>query len=238
MKNFANQMKVNDANDVLSNVYVSNRRGVNKSFEETEFNKSFKINGHDYEFNMDSTDDRPERIIRAFFAATAVQLSKLKKADEESAVAITLQGIDGELLFTSIVKYNANTENPSEPGDWDVAFSFYKEDLAELEKTRKVKKYLYNDISFFTTFDRVARETMAIQFSQERFIFDACLLTINTLRQIIEAEANNGDNEIILPGFFIASSEVVDGEIHVGIAPDGHLKEIVKDDAALDTISY
>ena len=112
--------------------------------------------------------------------------------------------------------------------------TFNEEDLNELEKTKKVKKLLYGDTPFRVVFDKVAYDIGSIQFTQERYMYDACILTVDTLVSVLDAEAVAGEIvDIELPGYFKASVSVEDGEKVFAITPDGHQKSIIKDDGAL-----
>ena len=208
----------------------------NKSVEDTELHHAFVVNADSMGYSF-GDDDRPQRIVKSFFAASAAYLSKAKVPNEDEATALVLTDVAGNFKFAGIVKYNLNKENPDEPGNWDYVLTFNENDLTEVENTRKVKKLLYGDQAFHSLFDKIAYDIASIQFEQERYMYDACLLTIDTLIQVLDNEAQ--PNEVVdieMPGYFVASVGVEDGEKVFTITPDGHMKAIIKDDSALEVM--
>ncbi len=209
---------------------------ANKSVEDTELHHAFVVNADSMGYSF-GDDDRPQRIVKSFFAASAAYLSKAKVPNEDEATALVLTDVAGNFKFAGIVKYNLNKENPDEPGNWDYVLTFNENDLTEVENTRKVKKLLYGDQAFHSLFDKIAYDIASIQFEQERYMYDACLLTIDTLIQVLDNEAQ--PNEVVdieMPGYFVASVGVEDGEKVFTITPDGHMKAIIKDDSALEVM--
>ena len=203
-----------------------------KSMEETEMHSQFVVNANAMGYSFDN-DDRPERIIKSFIASTSAYLSKNKIDKEDEAVALVLTDVSGNFKFAGIVEYHAN-DTAEDPGNWSYVMTFNEEDLNELEKTKKVKKLLYGDTPFRVVFDKVAYDIGSIQFTQERYMYDACILTVDTLVSVLDAEAVAGEIvDIELPGYFKASVSVEDGEKVFAITPDGHQKSIIKDDGAL-----
>ena len=66
-------------------------------------------------------------------------------------------------------------------------------------------------------------------------MFDACILVVDTLVQVLDREAKDGEVvDVELPGYFTASVSVEGGEKVFALTPDGHQKEIIKDDSVLE----
>lgn len=207
---------------------------ANKSCEETEFHQAFVVNANNIGY-MFGDDDRPERILKSFFAATAAYLSRMKVSKVDEATAMVLTDVSGNFKFGAIVEYHENDENPDEPGNWSFVMTFNEEDITALEAKKTVKKLLYSGETFKSVFDKVAYDIGAIEFQHEAYMYDACLLVIDTLIQILDREADPNDVvDIECPGYFTASVSVEFGEKVFAITPDGHLKAIIKDDIALE----
>lgn len=233
MYNKMNELKTMVRCDgVAMNVYSSQ---ANKDYSETEFHNAFIVNSNAYGYTFGKgDDDRPERVAKAFFAATAAYLSKVKVSKADEAVALVLTDLAGNFKFAGIVEYHEN-ENPEEPGNWSFVLTFNEDDVKDLEKRKSVKKYLYGGESFKSVFDKVSYDIAAIEFQHEAYMFDACVIVIDTLKQILDREAK--ENEVVdieFPGYFTASVSIEGGEKVFAITPDGHLKEIIKDDIALE----
>ena len=208
--------------------------GATKTYEETEMHQAFVVNANSAGYTF-GDDDRPERIIKAFFAASAAYLSKVKVSKADEAVALILTDVAGNFKFAGIVEYHENKDNPDEPGNWSYVMTFDSATIDNLEKSKGLKKLLYSSDGFNAVFDKVAYDIAAIQFMHQSYIYDACELVIDTLIQVLDREAKEDEVvDIELPGYFTASVSVEDGEKIFAITPDGHMKQVIKDDTALD----
>ena len=216
-------------------VAVSGINGACKTIEETEFRQAMVINGDATGYTFDKDDDRPERIVKTFFAAVSVFLSKVKKAAADEAAAIVLQDAVGTLMFGAVIEYVPNTTNPDEPGSWEYWMTFDDKDIQDIEKTKKVKRYTTGDDAFKSVFDKCSYDVGGIAFDRDVYISDGCSLSVNTITQILDHEAVEGETVTLeMPGYFMATVEVENGEKVFRIAPDGHMKELVKSDVTLD----
>lgn len=208
--------------------------GAAKTYDETEMHQAFVVNANSIGYTF-GDDDRPERIVKAFFASSAAYLSKVKVSKADEAVALVLVDVTGNFKFAGIVEYHENKDNPDEPGNWSYVMTFDKKTLDTLEKHKTVKKFLYSADAFKAVFDKVSYDVAALQFQHQTYMFDACLLVIDTLLQVLDREAKEDEIvDIEMPGYFTASVSVEDGEKVFAITPDGHMKQVIKDDTELD----
>ena len=211
-----------------------NTMGATKTFEETEMHQAFVVNANSIGYTF-GDDNRPERITKGFFAASAAYLSKVKVSKADEAVALVLTDVAGNFKFAGIVEYHENKENPDEPGNWSYVMTFDSKTLDNLEKRKSLKKLLYSSDAFKAIFDKVSYDVAGVQFQHQTYMFDACLLVVDTLIQILDREAKEGEIvDIEFPGYFTASVSVEDGEKVFAITPDGHMKQVIKDDTELD----
>lgn len=209
--------------------------GANKSYEETEFHQALIVNADSLGYTFDNNDDRPERIVKTFFAAISSYLSKRKVSKEDEAVALVLQDTAGNFKFAGIVEYFINAENPDEPGNWSYTMTLNEEDLTDLEKRKAVKKYLVGDDIFRNIMDKVSYDVGGFVFERDSYIYDTCLLVVDTIVQVLDHEAKEGQVvDIEMPGYFVASVAVENGEKVFSVTPDGHMKALVKSDIDLD----
>ena len=237
MKDFKNtmfnKMYANSA-IAIGGIGLFGVKGAEKSYEETEMHQAFIVNANSLGYTF-GDDDRPERIVKAFFASSAAYLSKVKVSKADEAVALILTDVAGNFKFAGIVEYHENKENPDEPGNWSYTMTFEEKTLEVLEKSKAVKKLLYSSDAFKGVFDKVSYDVAGIQFEHQTYMFDACLLVVDTLIQVLDREAKEGEIvDIELPGYFVASVSVEDGEKIFAVTPDGYMKQIIKDDTALD----
>lgn len=207
---------------------------ANKSFEETEMKQTLVINADSMGYALD-TDDRPERLIKTVITSFAVYLSHRKVSKADEATALVLQDINGNFKFASIVEYHINESNPDEPGNWSFVMTFNKDDLEDLEKRKTVKKYLVGDDTFRRVIDKCGYDVGGLQFERDTFYHDSCIMVIDTLTQVLDHEAKEGEVvDIEMPGYFTMSVAVENGTKIFSITPDGQLKALIKSDVALD----
>ena len=222
-------------NSALSNmVYLATNSVANKNYEDTQMKQAFVINANSLGYTY-GDDDRPLRVMKAFFTAVSAYLSKNKIAKTDEATALVLTDTAGNFKFGAIVQYHENAENPDEPGNWSYTMTLNEEDLQDLERTKTVKKLLVGDMAFQSTMDKAAYDVAGIMFKHDSYIFDACTLCIETIIQVLDAEAK--PNEVVdieMPGYFVASVAIENGEKVFSIVPDGHMKSIIKEDVALE----
>lgn len=209
--------------------------GANKSYENTEFHQALIINADSIGYSFDNNDDRPERIVKTFFAGVSSYLSKRKVSKEDECVALILQDTSANFKFGAVVEYQPNKNNPEEPGNWNYWFTLNEEDIMDLEKVKSVKKYLVGDDAFKSIMDKVAYDVGGFVFEREAFIYDACILVVDTIVQVLDHEAKEGEKvEIEMPGYFIGQVAIENGEKIFGILPDDHMKKLIKSDIDLE----
>ena len=65
-------------------------------------------------------------------------------------------------------------------------------------------------------------------------MYDSCIIMIDTIIQILDAEAVEGEVvDIVIPGYVTFSVSIEGDEKVFAITPDGVMKAIIKDDAAI-----
>ena len=208
--------------------------GAGKTFEETELSQAYtvNINNQGYAFGG---DDIPERMFKSFIAATSVYLGKVKVSDPNVATALVLTDVSGNFKFAGIVEYHENEENKDEPGNWSYVLTLNEEDLTDLENTKEVKKYLYGDSAFITILDKVAYDVGGIEFQKDSYMYSCIEILIDTLVQVLDAEAVANDTvDIELKGYATFSVSVENDEKVFAVSPVGAMKALIKDDSALE----
>lgn len=209
---------------------------ANKLMEETNMVQQFVVNANAEAYSF-ADPDVAEGIFRGFFTAVSTYLSRNKVADPEQAVALVLTDVSGKFMFAGIVQYTAN-ENPDEPGNWNYTMTFNEDDLNAISNKRALKKLLFGDMAFSKVFKDVCYDVGPIEFYKETYFYDAYLILVNTVKGTLDGEAKDGEVvDIEMPGYFVASVEVKNGEKVISITPDGAMKEIIKADDILDAVN-
>lgn len=201
----------------------------NKALEETSLRQSFVVNTESKGFALPPQDDMADRFYKSFIAAVSTFLSKVKIAKEDEAVAIVLVDESGAFMFGGHVEYNANEQNPDDPGNWCYALTFKESDIEKLGAKRQLKKYLMSDDAFKNVFDKCAYDIGGIQLEHDRYIYESFLIIIETIKSVLDTNASEKEEFTIdLPGYFVATVSIEDGEKQFGMTPDGAMKEIIK----------
>jgi len=226
--------KVSEGYRSMIMVYAAN--GVNKSYEDTMFRQAFITAGDARGLQFYEADARPERIVKTVFVAISAFLSKRKVSKADEAEAFIIQDLSGNFRFAAIVEYHINETNPDEPGNWSYVMTFNEDDLTDLEKRKKVNKFLIGDDAFKSIIDKTAYDVGSLSFEQEIFIYEACNMVIDAILQVLDTEAKPDCTvDIDLPGYVTASVAIENGEKVFSITPNGHLKVLIKSDVNLDS---
>ena len=209
---------------------------ANKSIEETEMHQALIINASSMGYDFDLADDRPERLVKSFFVAMSQYLSKYKVSKPDEVTILVVEDSNNTFRFAGIVGYELNEVNPDEPGNWTYTMTFYEDDIHELEKTKKINRHTSSSEVFKTIFDDIAYDIGEFSFVRESYMYDACLVIIDTLIQVFDHEAREDETvQIDMDGYFSATIAVENGEKVFGIVPDGHMKALIKSDINLDS---
>ena len=208
------------------------RLAANKTIEQSEFIQAFIVNGNAMNYTIEPED--PGALMKAFIASTSAYLSQVKVSKSTEAVVLVLTDTAGGFKFAGIVEYHENEDDPNEPGNWSYTMTFNDSDVSDLEKTKAVKKFLYGGTQFKAVMNKVAYDVALIDFISESFMYDACLLCVDTLLQVLDREAKADETvTITMPGYFEAAVAVEGDEKIFSIVPDGHQKEVIKNDLVL-----
>lgn len=208
---------------------------ANKSYEDTNMHTTIVTNADSLGFVFDREDDRPERTMKTFFAAVTTYLSKKKIAKPDEAVAFELQDIAGNFMFGAAVEYFINEANPDEPGNWNYTMTLNEDEMEDLKQRKNVKTFLAGDEAFKSIMDKMARDIGGFQFERDTYIYDACIIVVESIIDVLRAEAKEGETvDVEMPGYFTGSVAIENGDVVCSLTPDGHMKTIIKEDVMLD----
>jgi len=147
---------------------------------------------------------------------------------KNNKVAVAVRDLKGNFLMGAIVEYHSN-ENEDMPGNWSYEFSFDEKDL------EGATVYLTTDTQFQKQLSATAYNLHRIQFEMEIHIETIIELCVSILKQWLDMNAKEAEEvNIELIGYFVASVAIENGEKVIAIIPDGAMKRLIKDDAALE----
>jgi len=140
---------------------------------------------------------------------------------KNNKVAVAVRDLKGNFLMGAIVEYHSN-ENEDMPGNWSYEFSFDEKDL------EGATVYLTTDTQF-------QKQLSATAYKMEIHIETIIELCVSILKQWLDMNAKEAEEvNIELIGYFVASVAIENGEKVIAIIPDGAMKRLIKDDAALE----
>jgi hypothetical protein len=177
--------------------------------------------------NMDFLEEHVDKMAKVLFTAASEVLKVTKEKDKPTAFVIN--DIKGNMLVAGKVQYHANTENEDMPGNWSYEWTFNSEDIADCKIISISNNESLRIISL------VAHNLVGIKFNVPTYAIDLLTEVVNSLSNWLDENAKeNEEVKVELPGFFEASVVVENGVKIKSIVPDGAMKRIIKDDAALE----
>jgi hypothetical protein len=185
------------------------------------YQQSVRANGFLWE-----PGDTP-KMYEAITIAISEFLGEVK--EKETKVALAIKDLKGNLRMAGIVQYHKNEENPDMPGNWSYVLTFDEEDLKDC------RIYESNDVSFQRFFNNAAYFKCNFTIDAYDLIQTAVVTAINCLLDYLDKNADPTEEKTIeLEGYFVVSV-VVDksGKKIFSIVPDGSMKRLIKDDAAI-----
>lgn len=147
---------------------------------------------------------------------------------KESKTALAVKDVKGNLVVAGVVTYHKN-EDENMPGNWSYEFTFEEEDL----KGADVR--LSTDPHFQKVFQKTLKRLFGLAIDDPLAFQPAIEESINVLKQWLDVNAKETEKvSVEQPGFFEASVSVEDGEKIFALIPDGAMKRLIKDDAAIE----
>lgn len=147
---------------------------------------------------------------------------------KETKTALAVKDVKGNLVVAGVVTYHKN-EDENMPGNWSFEFTFDEEDL----KGADVR--LSTDPHFQKVFQKTLKRLFGLAIDDPLAFQPAIEESINVLKQWLDVNAKETEKvSVEQPGFFEASVSVEDGEKIFALVPDGAMKRLIKDDAAIE----
>lgn len=167
-----------------------------------------------------------EKIYDTLFRAIPEFLSNVKS--KEQKVALAVNDLKGNLILAGIVGYHEN-ENKDMPGNWSFEYTTIAEDLED------VKVFNYTDTQFARVATYVGRDLHGVLFQGSTMLQAVLEAVASTLITNLDQNAKEGEEYILeKEGYFQATAIIENGEKVFSIVPDGAMKRLIKDDAAIE----
>ena len=148
----------------------------------------------------------------------------------EVPTAYVFERFDETFVIACIVQYFENEDDKTAPGNWNMTWTFYKEDLPENTKIISI-----NNAQTYPYFRSVSAAKYKMQFQDDGTTATTLVFMFEQLKKWLDENAS--ENEIIsieLDGVFQARVSVEGGEKVFAFEADGEIKNLIKDDAAIE----
>ena len=182
-------------------------------------------------FEEKCTDLAPEhtgKMLDVVFTGTANLLNQAKS--KEKATVFTFRKINGDLIAAAMVRFFEN-EDTNNPGNWSLVWTFDDADIPEGALVIDL-----SDSQTHSYFRAVAGEKYGMRFEDTAAMTDCLTYALIHVKKWLDENAKEGaEVSLEFDGFFQARVAIENGEKVFAIEPDGEIKNLIKDDAAIET---
>lgn len=171
--------------------------------------------------------DEVRYVAEICIAATSDFLAIVKSKTEK--VALAVKDLKGNMITAAIVEYNENEDDKDMPGNWNYYFTFDPSDIEDAHV------YDITSPQIVQVFSNRAYDLHHLRFGDSSQVSQLSTLFFKILDDLLDANATEGEEfSIELEGYFVATVTVEDNEKVKSLVPDGAMKRLVKDDAAIE----
>jgi hypothetical protein len=179
------------------------------------------------EKNTDLSSEFTDMLSDTLFTGTANILASCKSM--EHPVAFTFTKLDGSFVAASIVQYFKN-EDKDNPGNWSLVWTFDEKDVPE-----SALKIDFNDPQASSYFAGSAGSKYGIRFESTASMINCLLGFLVCLKKYLDENAKEGaEVSVEQDGVFQARVVVENKEKVFALEVDGEIKNLIKDDKAIE----
>ena len=193
---------------------------------ETQLPALYSQNLHD-KYRWDFGPSHLDKIYDILFCGSAELLSNIKSTDRPAALVIT--ALNGTTVAAGIVQYFEN-EDESNPGNWSLVWTFNESDIPE-----NAFRVSLSDGQVQPYYIGIATSKYGIQFKDSSAFENLLTEAVIYLKKWLDDNASETEEvSIEQDGVFVARVAVENGEKVFSIEMDGLVKQLIKDDAAIE----
>jgi len=197
-------------------------------FEETSISKIFSLNTAEKSGGLTTIpEEYVDKVIKTAIMAIADYARVLKS--KEKPVAVVIDDLKGNVLLAAVVRYHEGEGDM--PGNWSFEWTFYEDDIKDCAR------FSVSEVKCHQFFIDRAKSAFRMTYSSPSYIYLGCQEFANSLIEWLDTNAKeNEEVEVEMDGYFKASVVVENGKKIMSFVPDGAIKRLIKDDAALETV--
>lgn len=198
-------------------------------FEQTSIPSQYSINLKD-NYGIIWVDSRTADMFRTLFSTIADTL-KYNQSKESHRIGMCMKDDKGHFKIGAILNFKQPEEGAEEDsGNWYLELTFNQEDMTDLN----VEIDNHSDV-FVRCASEEANRICYGRFRSTEIMYNLFNTAIDTLIQFLDANASEAEEvEVNLRGIFTASVAIESGSKIMSIVPGEYIKQIIKNDAALN----
>lgn len=168
-----------------------------------------------------------EGLLNVLVMGTTNALAQLKSKDWP--VAFVFRKPNEDFIACAIVQFFPN-EDPKKPGNWNYSWSFYEDDLP---KNANVKT-IY-DGPMLTFFKSASVNKYKYELKEPQYYGDILCYILMTVKKWLDENATEGEEQgVKIDGVIQFRVAIENGEKVFSAEPEGEIKQIIKDDSAIE----
>lgn len=176
---------------------------------------------------FDLAPEYTDMIFDTLFTGVANLLNQTKTMDKP--VAYVFETVDKRFVAASVVQYFENSDEKN-PGNWSLVWTFNEEDIPE-----NALRISINDAQSHSYIKTAAIDKHNFKYDDIDSLVTCNVSALELLKKWLDENAKENTEVMIeLDGVFQARVAVENGEKVFAIEPAGEIKNLIKDDAAIE----
>jgi len=181
-----------------------------------------------HEKYLDLAPEHMDKMFDVLFTGAANLLNGAKSTTRPAAFVMTNEA--SVFIAAAIVQYFENADDSNNPGNWSLVWTFDEKDIPE-----GALKIPFSDVQTHSYFIGAAGEKYGIQYNNESSLVNLLTYALYQLKKWLDQNVKEGaETSIELDGIFQARATVENGEKVFALEPAGEIKNLIKDDAAIE----
>lgn len=176
---------------------------------------------------FDLAPEHTDKMFDTLFTGAANLLKSVKSL--EKPVAFVINELNGNMVAAAICQYFKN-DDANQPGNFSLVWTFDPADIPEGALVISL-----DDTKTHSFFIAAAGSKYGIKFKDASCIVNTLGYTMSQLKKWLDENAKEGQIvSVELDGIFQGRVEVQNGVKVFAVEPDGEIKNLIKDDAAIE----
>ena len=169
-----------------------------------------------------------DKLLNVLVTGTTEALATIKSVD--FPVVLKFSKPNGDFICAAIVQYFANKDDKNKPGNWNYSSTFKEEDIPS---NSNIKTPYDNELISY--FRGAAIDKYNFYMSEQSYYGDVLSYILQQIKKWLDDNASETEeNGVSLDGVIQFRVAIENGEKVFAAEPDGEMKLLIKDDAAIE----